>query len=266
MNKTEKIRQIYSIVIGAFVVAIGVALICVAADIYYSNSDTGVIFTREIVAERLRAFIAPFVILIVAIAAGVIFPLTEAHAKFTGENTARLLASKLPSGGDGEEYYQALNRYNKLLKLRLILWCVVGAILLGCSIATLCYMLNTAHFLSENITSEIFGMVQNVLPWIAAAFAVLIVATILNGVVARQCVKEIKTLIKCGNGETVIPSANGIVAKAKKIVSDNITLWVVRGIILVVGVTFVIMGILNGGANDVLIKAINICTECIGLG
>lgn len=25
-------------------------------------------------------------------------------------------------------------------------------------------------------------------------------------------------------------------------------------------------GILNGGMRDVLIKAINICTECIGLG
>ena len=44
------------------------------------------------------------------------------------------------------------------------------------------------------------------------------------------------------------------------------TLWVVRGIVFAVGVTFLVIGILNGGAHDVLIKAINICTECIGLG
>ena len=29
---------------------------------------------------------------------------------------------------------------------------------------------------------------------------------------------------------------------------------------------FIILGVMNGGARDVLIKAINICTECIGLG
>ncbi len=28
----------------------------------------------------------------------------------------------------------------------------------------------------------------------------------------------------------------------------------------------IISGILNGGAQDVLAKAINICSECIGLG
>lgn len=41
---------------------------------------------------------------------------------------------------------------------------------------------------------------------------------------------------------------------------------VARGVVGAVAVTFIIVGILDGGANDVLVKAINICTECIGLG
>lgn len=38
--------------------------------------------------------------------------------------------------------------------------------------------------------------------------------------------------------------------------------------ILIIGaaVVFLVFGVLNGGAKDVFIKAINICTECIGLG
>ncbi|HBA97870.1 MAG TPA: thioredoxin [Lachnospiraceae bacterium] len=32
------------------------------------------------------------------------------------------------------------------------------------------------------------------------------------------------------------------------------------------GFILIAAGIWNGGLNDVLIKAINICTECIGLG
>ena len=40
----------------------------------------------------------------------------------------------------------------------------------------------------------------------------------------------------------------------------------VRIIIATVAVIFIVLGISNGGMADVLSKAINICTECIGLG
>lgn len=33
-----------------------------------------------------------------------------------------------------------------------------------------------------------------------------------------------------------------------------------------VGVLLIILGILNGGARDVFVKAAKICSECIGLG
>ncbi len=32
------------------------------------------------------------------------------------------------------------------------------------------------------------------------------------------------------------------------------------------GVLLIVLGVLNGGALDVLAKAIRICSECIGLG
>lgn len=35
---------------------------------------------------------------------------------------------------------------------------------------------------------------------------------------------------------------------------------------ILAAVIFIILGIANGGMRDVLFKAINICTECIGLG
>ena len=41
---------------------------------------------------------------------------------------------------------------------------------------------------------------------------------------------------------------------------------ITRSVMLAVAVVFVIAGILNGSLIDMLIKAINICTECIGLG
>ena len=40
----------------------------------------------------------------------------------------------------------------------------------------------------------------------------------------------------------------------------------VRMMLFVVAVALVVAGILNGSMHDVLVKATNICAECIGLG
>ena len=58
------------------------------------------------------------------------------------------------------------------------------------------------------------------------------------------------------------------IKKVKIFFSENETasLWVVRGCIFIIAVTFIVVGVLNGGMADVLGKAIRICTECIGLG
>lgn len=36
--------------------------------------------------------------------------------------------------------------------------------------------------------------------------------------------------------------------------------------LLVAAVLLILLGVLNGGAQDVLTKAVKICSECIGLG
>ncbi len=40
----------------------------------------------------------------------------------------------------------------------------------------------------------------------------------------------------------------------------------VRLVLLGAAAALVVLGAMNGGARDVLVKAVNICTECIGLG
>ena len=39
-----------------------------------------------------------------------------------------------------------------------------------------------------------------------------------------------------------------------------------RLVLLGAAIALVVLGVMNGGARDVLVKAVNICTECIGLG
>lgn len=40
----------------------------------------------------------------------------------------------------------------------------------------------------------------------------------------------------------------------------------VRAAVLAAALLLIGLGIWNGGARDVLVKAVQICTECIGLG
>ena len=41
---------------------------------------------------------------------------------------------------------------------------------------------------------------------------------------------------------------------------------VIRAAVVVAAAAFILAGVLNGSARDVLVKAIHICTECVGLG
>ena len=61
-------------------------------------------------------------------------------------------------------------------------------------------------------------------------------------------------------------SARGMVNHRKSFYDNIYFVWVVRCAVAVIGVAFVVLGVLNGGMEDVLGKAIRICTECIGLG
>lgn len=39
-----------------------------------------------------------------------------------------------------------------------------------------------------------------------------------------------------------------------------------RKLLIIIALILIAAGVANGGARDVLVKAVNICTECIGLG
>jgi len=42
-------------------------------------------------------------------------------------------------------------------------------------------------------------------------------------------------------------------------------LWLTL-VLIGIALLFIVLGIMNGGLRDVLVKAVNICSECIGLG
>ena len=71
--------------------------------------------------------------------------------------------------------------------------------------------------------------------------------------------KELALIKKLSNRDTSEDSPETIAASNKKITITKI-------VIVVLALSILIYGYFTGGTADVLTKAINICTECIGLG
>lgn len=261
MEKNEKLRRIYGLVLAVITVAAGIAVICVAADIYYSGRG-GVIYTRDIVADRLQKLAIPLMLVVAAIVVGAVFPVIPAKVKPSKERAARLLERKMPLGGEGDKYIKAEKDYRAVKSDLFDLRLGVGVILLCCALAVLCYVVNAANF-GGDVSADMLKLVKNVMPWVGVAFASLILETVYGGIYAARRADAVRSMIKNGNGVTVLPDGSAIEAAERR---RAIAVWSVRGAVFVAAVTFIVLGILNGGARDVLIKAVNICQECIGLG
>ena len=67
-------------------------------------------------------------------------------------------------------------------------------------------------------------------------------------------------LLGIAGGKTILPAQPGPMPKEKAPGKAA------RLILFALTAVFLALGVLNGGMRDVLAKAINICTECIGLG
>ena len=167
-----------------------------------------------------------------------------------------------------------------------------------CMIPILLYITNGAHFAltdAEGLDHSIVSMVAFVVPWTVIGLACLVVTTVLQGKsmqreadAASARMKEEKAAAAAktaeaasGDAETVkeaeAASADAETAKAPKAVNTGAALYntspetarrrvIIRRVLLVAAVIFVILGVQNGSMKDVLVKAIRICTECVGLG
>ena len=332
MNRTQKIRFIYGIVLTVMTLVVGIAFIVAVSQVYYGGIKENPDYPFEI--ERIKEHIlVPFVFLLCWIAAiiggaviSIVFPLAE--KKNVGSDSLTLLnryKDRMPTSG-GEEYSAAKDRMEKYEKIRMIIWGVAFAFFPAVAIVIFVYAFNITHYHADALKEDILNLVKNVLTWTAAAVAVGIAAAVVDVVLLKREIAEAKTAIAKGDksaapvtkevkkglivvatvsasvitgialiayivapfivqaaftvSQTVIYVIVFVVAALtivgftvynifKRYIPDKlngILLLVSRIVVGVVAVTFIIVGVLNGGANDVLVKAINICTECIGLG
>ena len=103
------------------------------------------------------------------------------------------------------------------------------------------------------------SLLVHILPWTAIALGVQIVSEVLQDKSRTRQINLLKSAPKDGK--------SGTTAKLRpEGQADGSRIWLVRGVILAAAILLIILGAVTGNAREVLVKAINICTECVGLG
>ena len=259
MNKNKTLNKIFLILVSSQTILMGILFIVQILRIYYGNNKE---YTSEICGRYLLQILPVILIWIVLIVVSYIY-----HKKSNSKNAniskmtemakLELYEYMCPeySNNELEEIYKLLGKEKTKRK---IAWYINLVVLILCSAMGLMYLFNPNHFESSgDLTKQAIQMTIHLLPWVIISFISSIIYMYYIEKCAIKSIEYIKVIIQL-DGKKV----NSVVKENKK----NLKLLFLRCAIIVISLGLIIHGIINGGASDVLQKAINICTECIGLG
>lgn len=231
-------------------------LILQCADIYLDGisadnlNEAGLtindIYSREIVAHRFSQIAWAFYLWLAALATAVVCRAVcgreSDKTQLSPEDRLKLMKKRLSP----TPAMLAEERKRKNLTI------ICAAVCALCAGMALVYLLDGAHFASRDLESVMCALLLNIAPWVAAGFAALLALAQLRRV---SVLREIEAAKEAPKTE---PEPQEV--KKSTLVTAG------RVVLAAAALALIIAGIANGGMRDVLVKAVNICTECIGLG
>ena len=277
-EKAVKIAHIvYAVLLISLAVVVGILFIVSVVGVY--NSQEVSPFTVDAIESHFRAIAVPVIMLPCLVLIGFVlhflFPLEAKQKKVENDKALATLSEKvnLDLASSGTKKLVIRERYFRL-------GAILGSVLIWISALAviLAFALNSANYSSANPNSSVKDLALVVFPSALISIGVSYAVSIVNKLSKKRELALLKGIVKenkdalDGNGKNgLAPFVNKIfevVNKIKGVASkrENLSLWLCRGALLVIAVVFIVLGVLNGGMDDVLAKAIRICTECIGLG
>ena len=253
----KRLHTVCSIVTAVLVLMAGICFIISCLSIYRSGEKP---FSTATVAAHFRAIRVPVIACIAAVVVSaivsIVFPPDAGKTKAIRAHTDILASLKSKAGTitDEELSSQATREKKRQKNIRFF----IGCILFGASVPHLFYFADASHFTVESLN-------QNVLTCIlllSLSALVILAALITGSQLTKRCLQRQITIYKTALAKG---KCDGIpTVKEKKTYTH--TVLITRCPLFAIAAVFIILGIFNGGVQDVLGKAIAICTECIGLG
>ena len=251
---TGKLRRIYGIALSAVLVITGICLMVQCCRIYYTGDGT---FSPEIVAAHFSPIAIPVYLCLVMVVLGFVLDLfLPADAKkAVVEKNHNLILQKLHAKTDlaacEESLRNAVIKEQKARKCHKIV--SISLLAIG-TVIFLVYALNGSHFHQREITGSLVQAMYLLVPCMAVPFGYGVFAAYFSRASIRR---EIELLKSAGANRSPVPVSEKTCGKA---------VLIGRWALLALAVAILVYGYLAGGTADVLTKAINICTECVGLG
>ncbi len=270
-NKTLKIvHLVYGIIMSALVILTAVLFIVSAVGIYKSGARP---YSPESIAAHFSSISLPvFATLILAVGGGflsVFLPIEKQKLRGGMPINMRLRRAyeKLEKSGCAEEIYTQLKK-KRILRRVLIL---VG-IVLYCAgaLVALNYVANKDNFPAADANSEVLRGalavgISMLIPFVYSLVYVYVSNKTMRlelDVIQSVSVSDDTNIVTNPDfKEAAVLSVSELAERHKKEI-----VFCSRCLIFALAAVFIIVGIFNGGAADVLGKAVKICTECIGLG
>ena len=255
----KRIRLIYRILLSASLVVSGVLLMVACVGIYRSGDSP---FSRESVAAAFRTIAIPVYISLALLIGGFILEILffQDSGKLIPEKQHDAILRRLSKKLDVQSCDPAILRgILAQQKKRKMLQITSLGILAVCSVVFLIYGLNIRNFPLNDATGSVQKSMWLFLPCLAVPFGFSVFAAYAKKVSICKEIDLAKEAI-----------AKGFTAETTKEEPAPKTsekpMQIAKYAILFVAVGILIYGFLLGGTKDVLTKAINICTECVGLG
>lgn len=248
------IHRICGILLTVAIVASGLLLMGACLQIYLSGGEQ--IYTPEKVAAAFGRITVPVYICLGLIAGSFVLHLVlwqtpgkPSRTRNPAMQRKRLLTTRDPNQADQEK--QAAIRHLRRGRLALQLICIVLCICLFGPFLFFALVNSTFYPDAAEATAYVRSLMPVFVPCVTLCLGYGILTVIL---LRRMDEKQIAVLKQC-------PPLS-----QPKSVGKQIYIPVIRYGVLAITLCLMVYGLVTGGWQDVLTKAVNICTECVGLG
>ena len=181
----------------------------------------------------------------------------KAKAKMSEKATLARLEKKLDKENCDKTVSDQLERSKKQLT---ILKLSVAIISVAVAIPSLLFVFNLNNFTLKT-NESVMAACTYLLPWALITAGLLVAYSYVEKAIFSKQISLLKPEVARHNVKLTEKKECKCCKKKRET-----NLLIARLVILVLAVGLIVAGIFNGGMADVLAKAVNICTECIGLG
>ena len=255
-KQKKLMHNICGIVCAVLLVLTAVLFAVSCVQIYKSGASP---FTRESVAAHFARIAVPVYACIAVVAvSGLLSLIFPAEAERTARRAdEEMTLARLRRKGETTPRAEQEEKRRRMLRY------AAAAVVAVAAVIPLPLVLNVSRYAEERGSYN--DIVLSMVIPVAICAAVALGACIAVSFLCRASVRREIALLR-GEDERVVINAAACPIRAFAAQHKAKLLLGLRVLLLVVGIALVIVGVLNGGMADVLGKAINICTECIGLG